>query len=199
LVKGVASLLVVLGATFAVSRTYAEKANAAGVCAMDFVAENRLGISLTLIGAGLGFLASILASHPVILSLLAGICFLSGLSLLLYPYLQRESDAQIALRLRNRVQRLLDDIGEEPKMKYQVPDKEWKARLEIWRKHNLQLVHTFRRRHLPKIQDFIHRLGEKGITDDPLNIMIDNDPKDYAAIKEIVDRLGILGSRWKLR
>ncbi len=164
---------------------------------MEFIAENRLAISLMLIGAGLGFLAAILAFHPIILGVLATLCFLSGLLLLLYPYLRTESDAQVALRVRNQVQRLLDDIGEEPKMKYRVAEKEWNAQLEVWRKHKLQLVHTFRRRHLPKIQDFIHRLGEKGTTDNPLNIMIDNDPKDYAAIKEIVDRLGILGSRWK--
>lgn len=162
---------------------------------MRFIAENRAGISLMLIGAALGFLTAILASHPIILGALAIICFVSGMGLLLWPYLRRETDSQTALRLRNQLQKLLDDIGEEPRIKYQIPDVEWKRRLELWRKYNLRLVHTFRRIHLPQIQDFIHRLGEKGITDDPLNVMVDRDPRDYAAIKEIVDRLGILASR----
>ncbi len=169
--------------------------SSAEVCAMDILYENRFGIGLMLIGAAFGFVTAILASHPTILWILAAVCFFSGAYLCLWQYLQTRSDSQIAFRLRDRVQRLLDKIGEEPKIKYQIPEKEWNERLQAWRTHKLKLVHTFRRRHLPQIQDFIHRLGEKGITDQPLNIMIDHDPQDYAAIKEIVDRLSTLGSR----
>jgi len=162
---------------------------------MEFFIENRLGIGLMFIGAGLGFVTAILASHPIILGIMAGACFLSGFVLCLWPYLRKESDSQLALRLRDQVQKLLDDIGEEPKIKYQIPEREWNTRLKDWGEHKLKLVHRFRRRLLPKIQDFIHRLGERGFTDDPLNIMIDHDPQDYAAIKEIADRLSVLGSR----
>jgi hypothetical protein len=164
---------------------------------MEFLIENRVAIALMLIAAALSFLATILASHQLILSILAAVCFLGGLFLFLWPHLRKESESQIAFRLRDDTQKLLDEIGEEPKIKYQIPEAEWNTRLETWKTHKLKLVHTFRRRHLPKIQDFIHRLGEKGITNNPLNIMIDNDPQSYAAIKEIADRLGIVGSRLK--
>jgi hypothetical protein len=160
---------------------------------MEF-SNQRWGVGLMLIAAALGFLSQILASQKTLLLVLCVAFFVSGVLVLIWPYLRKESDLKVALRLRNQLQKLLDDIGEEPKIKY-GSEKEFSAQLEKWRKHKLQLVHRFRRRHLPQIQDFIHRLGEKGITDAPLNIMIDKDPKDYAAIKEITDRLSVIASR----
>ena len=146
------------------------------------------------IAAALGFLSQILASQKTLLVVLCLAFFVSGVLVLSWPYLRKESNIQVILRLRNQLQKLLDNVGEEPKINY-GSEKEFNAQLDKWRKHKLQLVHRFRRRHLPQIQDFIHRLGEHGITDNPLNLMIDKDPKDYAAIKEIADRLSVMASR----
>lgn len=137
-----------------------------------------------------------LAPYRLPLLILCILFFVAGIIIIIWPYIKKETDLQIALRLRNQLQTLLDEIGEEPKIKYVgISEKAWNEQLEKWRKHKLQLVHKFRRRHLPKIQDFIHRLGERGITDNPLNIMIDHDPQSYADIKEITDRLSIMIGR----
>jgi len=159
------------------------------------LSNQREGISLMFIGAALGFLTQILASHQTLLWVLCIGFLVSGVIVLIWPYLRNETDLTIILRLRDQVQRLLDEIGEEPKLEYRSTDMEWQLQMENWKKHKLQLVHKFRRRLLPKIQDLIHRLGEQGRTDDPLNLMIDNDPQDYAAIKELADRLSLMASR----
>lgn len=159
-----------------------------------FVEENKIGLALMFIGAAISIVGG--AFGKTAAAIAGGICFAIGVGILCWkPRGARQANSRVARKLRNQLQTLLDEIGEEPKIIYSVPDKVWNERLEKWKQHKLQLVHKFRRRHLPKIQDFIHRLGEQGMTDEPLNLMIDNDPQSYEAIKEIADRLTILASR----
>lgn len=159
-----------------------------------FVEENKIGLALMFIGAAVGIIGGAFGKTTAII--VGSICFVVGIGILFWkPREPQQANSRIARKLRDQLQALLDDIGEEPKIRYSVPNDTWNQQLEKWKKHKLQLVHKFRRRHLPKIQDFIHRLGEQGTTDEPLNLMIDKDPQSYEAIKEITDRLTILASR----
>jgi hypothetical protein len=85
----------------------------------------------------------------------------------------------------------LDELGEEPTVKYRVGDDEWKRQSALINERSDKMHYGFERRFSERTRTIINELGEQGHLPGFLCQAFDQPAKDDKAIKQMIEYLDV--------
>ena len=114
------------------------------------------------------------------------------------PQPNPQTDYDLAVSLRDELQRFIDELGEEPKPNYKDGHAEFDNRLELIGQFERRLRYGFQLRFTSRIQTLGYKLAEKSIDERLLQIAAAQ-PKNLATLYTIRDRISDLTSALKTK
>ena len=108
-----------------------------------------------------------------------------------------QTDYELTVSLRNEVQRFLDELGEQPEADFKLPHDAFNQRLYDLGAFERKLSHGFQLRFATRLENLVHRLGERNIEDTDLTASLRQPPKNLPMLNKIRDALSTLASELK--
>ena len=108
-----------------------------------------------------------------------------------------QTDYDIAISLRDDVQRFLDELSQQPEPDFRLPHDAFNQRLNELGAFERKLSHGFQLRFTARLETLVHRLGEKSIEDADLTASLRQPPRNLPMLNKIREALSALASELK--